>query len=80
MFVNATKVYQFKIKNSEIKDYALSLGNVLKDFNWLKGVVNFFLVDFNPTDNNDILDIHKHLMKITWCKMFGLIKKHLLDY
>ena len=33
LFVNATKVYQFKTKNSEIKDYALSLGNVSKDFN-----------------------------------------------
>ena len=26
-FVNATKAYQFKAKNSEIKDYALCLGN-----------------------------------------------------
>ena len=31
LFVNATKVYQFKAKNSEIKDYALCLGNILKD-------------------------------------------------
>ena len=31
-FVNATKVYQFKAKNSEIKDFALYLGNFLKDF------------------------------------------------
>ena len=32
LFFNATKVYQFKAKNSEIKDYALCLGNVSKDF------------------------------------------------
>ena len=32
LFVNATKVYQFKAKNSEIKDYALFLDNVSKDF------------------------------------------------
>ena len=32
LFVNATKVYQFKAKNLEIKDYALCLGNVSKDF------------------------------------------------
>ena len=32
LFFNATKVYQFKTKDSEIKDYALSLGNVSKDF------------------------------------------------
>ena len=49
LFVYATKVYQFKAKNSEIKDYALCLGNMLKDFTinnlkkktGLKGVVNF---------------------------------------
>ena len=50
LFVNATKVYQFKAKNSVIKDYALNLGNVSKDFTTNKmrkqdkGVVNFFLL------------------------------------
>ena len=54
LFVNATKVYQFKVKNTEIKDYALCLGNISKDFTinnlkkiGLKGVVNFFSVGFN---------------------------------
>ena len=72
MFVNATKVYQFKAKNSEIKDYTLGLGNVLKDFTinsmkktGLKGAVKFISVDFNPIDTNDILDIHKYLMERT---------------
>ena len=32
LFVNATKVCQFKAKDSEIKDYALCLGNVSKNF------------------------------------------------
>ena len=32
LFVNATKIYQFKAKDSEIKDYALCLGNISKDF------------------------------------------------
>ena len=27
LFVNATKIYQFKAKNTEIKDYTLRLGN-----------------------------------------------------
>ena len=27
-FVNATKIYQFKAKDSEIKDYAFFLGNI----------------------------------------------------
>ena len=32
LFVNATKIYQFKAKDSEIKDYTLCLGNISKDF------------------------------------------------
>ena len=31
-FVNATKAYQFKAKDSEIKKYTLSLGYISKDF------------------------------------------------
>ena len=31
LFVNATKMYQFKAKDSEIKDYALCLGNISKE-------------------------------------------------
>ena len=83
LFVTATKVYQFKAKTSEIKDYVPSFGNVSVDFTidnmektGLKEVVHFFSVDFNPIVTNNILDIHKHLMKRTWYKiMFGLIKK-----
>ena len=71
-FVNATKIYQFKAKDPEIKDQALCLGNVSKDFTinnvkktGLKGVVKFFSVDFNPIGKNDIIDIHKYLMERT---------------
>ena len=32
LFFNAAKIYQFKAKNSEIKDYTLCLGNISKDF------------------------------------------------
>ena len=33
----------------------------------------------NPIDTNNILDIHKYLMKRTWYRiMFGLIKKGLI--
>ena len=32
LFVNSTKIYQFKGKNSKIKDYALRLGNISKYF------------------------------------------------
>ena len=50
-----------------MKDYAMCLGNVSKDFTInnmkktrLKGVVIFFSVDFNPIDTNNILDSHKY--------------------
>ena len=58
--------------DSEIKDYALCLGNISKDFTihnmsktGLKGSVKHFLVDINPIDTNDISDIPKYLMKET---------------
>ena len=64
------KYINSKQKNSEIKDYALCLGNVSKDFTinnikktGLKEVAKFYSIDFNPIDNDDILDIHKYLMK-----------------
>ena len=70
--VNATKVYQFKAKTLGIRDYALRLGNISKDFTinniketGLKGIAKFCSVDFNPIDINNSLDIHKHLMKRT---------------
>ena len=73
LFVNDTKIYQFKVKDSEIKDYTLCVGNISKDFTvnnmkkktGLKGSVKFFSDDFNPIDNNDILDIHRYLMEGT---------------
>ena len=34
-FVNATKIYQSKAKNSKIKDYSLSLGNISKDLQFI---------------------------------------------
>ena len=64
LFVNTTRIYQFKAKDSEIKDYALCLVNISKDFTFnnmnktgLKGIVKLFSADFNPIDTNDILDI-----------------------
>ena len=71
LFVNATKIDQFKAKDSEIKDYAIYLGNISKDFtinnlnlkNRIKRSCKKFFVDFNPIDTNDILYIHKYLRK-----------------
>ena len=56
--------YQFKVKDSEIKYYALDLGNTSKYFTTnminagLKGVLKFFVVvDFNPSYTSNISDI-----------------------
>ena len=32
LFVNATKIYQFEAKDSEIKKYSLRLGNISRNF------------------------------------------------
>ena len=60
LFVNATKIYQFKAKDSEIKVYALCLGNSSKYLtinnikNKFKRNCKFiFFVDFNHIDTND---------------------------
>ena len=70
LLVSATKMHQFKAKDSEIKRYPLNLGNISKDFpvrnlkkTGLNGYVYDFSVDFNGIVLNDILDIHKYLMK-----------------
>ena len=64
LFVNATKIYQFKAKDSEINKYPLCLGNISKIFTankmkktGLNGYIYEFSVDYN------IIDIHKYLMK-----------------
>ena len=54
LFVHATRIYQFKEKDSEIKNYALCLGKISKNFTinnmkkkkktGLKGIVYFFLL------------------------------------
>ena len=66
LFVNATKVCQFKAKNSKIKPYSLCVGRISKDFalsnmkkkTGLNGYVYNNSVDYNVIDNS------KYLMKI----------------
>ena len=73
LFVNAMNMYQFKVKDSEIKDYALCLGNISTINNMknagLTVVVKIFFFDFNPINTSDMLDIHKYLVKRTWYKI-----------
>ena len=70
LFVNGTEIYKFKAEDSEIVATPLCLGNISK--NWsadnmkktgFNGYVYDFSVDYDATDVDDILDIHKYLMK-----------------
>ena len=65
-------MYKFKAKDSETKPYPLCLGNISKDITinsmkktGLNGSVQAFSVDYNAIDTNNILDIHRFLMKQT---------------
>ena len=70
LFVNGTGIYKFKAKDSEIVASPLCLGNISKDWSTdnmkktgFNGYVYDFSVDYDATDVDDILDIHKYLMK-----------------
>ena len=86
VLVNATRISQFKAKNSEIEPYPSCLENISKGFvvNCMKkvrlsGYVHDFTIDYIIIDN--IIDIHKYLMKkhdIKEC--LGLLKKCLSYY
>ena len=83
LFVNATKIYQFKTKDLDIsKLHTLSLGNISSGFTMnirkktgLSRVVRVFPVDYNALDSNDILEIHRYLLTEIWYQMFGFDKK-----
>ena len=70
LFVNGTEIIKFKAKDCEIVANPLCLGNIAKDFSvdnmkktGLNGYVYDFSVDYDAIAVNDILDIHKYLMK-----------------
>ena len=70
LFVNGTKIYKFKAKDSDIVASPLCLGNISKDQSTdnmkktgFNGYVYDFSVDYHATDIDDIKDIHKYLMK-----------------
>ena len=70
LFVNSTEKYKFKAKDSELVASLLCLGNISKDWSTDKmketrfnGYVYDFSVDDDATDIDDIVDIHKYLMK-----------------
>ena len=69
LVVNGTE-YKFKAKDSKIVAAPLCLRNILKDQSvdnmkatGLHGYVYDFSVDYDATDVDDVLDIHKYLKK-----------------
>ena len=70
LFVNGKEIYKLKGKDSETVAAALCLGNISKDWsadNMKKKEFNDYVydfsVDYGATDVDDIVDIHKYLMK-----------------
>ena len=70
LFVNGVEIHKFNVTNSEINATPLCLGNISKDFSvenmkktGLNGYVYDFSVDYGAIIADDILDIHKYLMK-----------------
>ena len=71
LFVNVTEIIKFKAKDSEIVATLLWLRSISKDCavdnmtkkTGLNGYVYDFRADYNAAPVDDILDIHKYLMK-----------------
>ena len=70
LFVNGKEIIKFKAKDFEIVAYPLCLGNISKDFSvdnmknaGLNGCVYDFSVEYDAIAVDDILDIHKYLIK-----------------
>ena len=70
LFVNGTDIIKSKAQDSEMYPIPLRLGNISKDFSVdnlkktrLNGYVYDFSVDYNAIALDDILDIHKYLIK-----------------
>ena len=70
LFVNGTKIMKFKAKDFEILAYPLCLGNFSKDFSVdimknteLNEYVYDFSLDYDAIAVDDILGIHKYLIK-----------------
>ena len=70
LFVNGDEIYNFKAKYSEIVPTPLCLGNVSKDWSvdnmkktGFNGYVYDFSVDYDAVAVDDILEIHRYLIK-----------------
>ena len=72
LFVNRTEIYKYKAKDPKIESAALCLGNISKDWSvdntknkGFNGYIYDFSVDYDATDVDDIVEIHKYLIKKT---------------
>ena len=70
LIVNDTEIIKFKSKDPEILPHPLCLGNIWKDWSidnmkntGFNGYVYHFSVNYDAITVDDILDIHKYLMK-----------------
>ena len=70
LFVNGTEIHKYKSKGSRVLTHSLCLGNISEDWSvnnmkktGLNGYVYDFKVDYNAIAVDDILDIHKYLVK-----------------
>ena len=70
LFVNGTGIHKFKTKDSEIVAVLLCLGNISKDWSvdnmkktGFDGYAYDFSVDYDAIAVDDIVDIHKYLIK-----------------
>ena len=87
LFVNNTEIIKFNAKDSNIIAAPLCLGNISKDWSvdnmkrtGFNGYVYDFSIDFDAVAVDDILDIHKYLMKKKdyRIKCLDLLKKYVL--
>ena len=70
LFVHGKEIHKFNAKDSEIVATSLCLGSISKDWSLdymkktgLYGYFYDFSVDYNVIAVDEILDIHKYLMK-----------------
>ena len=81
LFVNGTEIRKFKAKDSEILATPLCFANISKDWSVYSTKRTGFSVDYDAIAVDDILDIHKYLLKknnvILRC--LGLSKKRFLQ-
>ena len=75
LFINTTE-----ITNTEYYWFQRILQLIIWKNTGLKEIAEFFSVDFDPIDTNDILDIHRYLIKVKWYKIIFSVKKSLCDY